>query len=87
MRDHEADLLVVDLVLVGRRAGEQEDAEDVVAVALERRPRLVVVLGPVERAARSPISSSSRGALRAQLLVGRIEQVDPVRGHTAAIRR
>jgi hypothetical protein len=50
----EVDLLVVDAILFRNRDRAEEDAEDIVAVALEGRPRIVLVGGrarqPVERA-------------------------------------
>ena len=42
-RHDEVDLLVVEAILARDRDREQEDAEDVVAVRLDARPRLVVV--------------------------------------------
>ena len=86
MGEHDADLLVVDRVLLGHRSRQQEDAEDVVAVALERRSWLVVVVRMRdERLDRSVLELARR--LLAQLLFARVQQVDPLRGHRPRIRR
>ena len=42
-RRDEVDLLVVDAILVGNRDRDEEDPEDVVALRLDPRARLVVV--------------------------------------------
>ncbi len=81
--DHDVDLLVVDAVLLGNRAGEQEDAEDVVAVALHRRPRLVVVPRVSQDQLERRFLELPR-RLRSKLVLIGIEEVDPGRGHTAA---
>ena len=41
-RQYEVDLLVEDPILLGHGDGDEQHPEDVVAVALERRPRLVL---------------------------------------------
>ena len=47
MGDHDVDLRVKDVALRLDVLGGEEDAEDVIAVALHRRPRLVPMLrGP-----------------------------------------
>ena len=85
MRGDDVDLLVVDAVF--RRDGDrdEEDAEDVVAVRLQRRPRLVVMLRrPQEQLERRVLHLGRE--LCAQLVLARIEQVDPL-GHAAEVRR
>ena len=44
VREDDVDLLVVDAVLLALGDGDEEDAEDVVAMPLQRRPRIVRVL-------------------------------------------
>jgi len=85
VRDHEVDLLIEDVVLVGHRHGDEEDAEDVVAVSLERRSRLVLVLGRRKQALDRRVLELLR-RLVAHLLGARIEEVDPRCGHVAAFR-
>ncbi len=86
-RHHEVDLLVVQTILVYDLDREQEDAEDVVAVRVDARPRLVVVDVRCEqrreRGRRDPV-----GHGRSQLLFGRIDEVDPARavGHVRRLR-
>src|SRR5262245_27974687 len=82
-RQDEADLLVVDDVRLRHCACQQEDPEDVVAVPAERRPRLVLVLGRGEQELERALLELAWRA-RTQLLGARIEEIDPVRGHTAA---
>ena len=78
VREHQVDLLVVDAVFFGNRDGDQEDAEDVVAVSLERRPRLVFVLRHrFEQIERGLLEILWRGC--PELVTARVEQVDPVR--------
>src|SRR5205085_11619719 len=69
------------LVLLRDRDGDEEDAEDVVAVALELRSRLVVVLRRLhELLDRGRVKFLGR--LRPQLLLAWIEEIDPpCRGH------
>jgi hypothetical protein len=86
VREHDSDLLVVDAVLLGHRPREQEDPEDVVAVPLERRPRLVVVARVGDEQLDGGLLEVTRRRRPQRLRVG-VQQVDPVRGHPAAIRR
>jgi hypothetical protein len=79
-RQDQVDLLVVDAVFVPHRDRNEEDAEDVVAVTLEGRPRLVLVLcrreQPVEGTRMEPLRR-----LLAQLCFVGIDEVDPPGRH------
>jgi hypothetical protein len=76
-REDEADLLVVDRVLLGQGDRDEEDAEHVVAVRLQLGTRLVSVTGRLEKLLQRPIVDALRQVL-AKLLGGGVEQVDPV---------
>ena len=86
MGDHEPDLLVVHGVLIGDRLGEEEDSEDVAAVAAKRGARFVVVFRFFEQKLDRRLFEVAR-ALRAKLVCSRVEKVDPLRGHLPRIRR
>ena len=78
-REHEVDLLVEDAILLRHGDRDEEDAEDVVAVRLERRPwSWSACTGggdePLERAR----VQRDRG-LGEELLPRGVEQVDPAR--------
>jgi hypothetical protein len=76
LRDDQVDLLVVDAVLLGHGDGDEQDAEDVVAVALQRGSRLVLMLRRREQPFKCCLLEVLRG-FRAELLRSRVEQVDP----------
>ena len=85
-RRDEVDLLVVDAILVGDGDGEEEDAEDVVAVRLDPRPRLVVVhVRREQRFERGRVNAPGR-CLRSSSSVGST-QVDPPRCLSPRSRR
>ena len=77
----EVDLLVVDAVLLPDGDRDQEDAEDVVVVALEPRARLVVVARGLEQLLEGKVVDVPAEG-RAELVRVGVEQVDPV-GHPA----
>ena len=83
MGEDEVDLLVIDAVLLGHGDGDEEDAEDIVAVSLEGGSRLILVLRWREQPFERGLLELTR-SLRAQLLGTRVEQVDPGRGHRGA---
>ena len=79
-RQDDVDLLVEDLVLARHGNGDEEDAEDVVAVPLEGRPGLVLVL----RGCQQPIEGARVQPLRhllAELGCVGIDEIDPLRPH------
>ena len=79
-REDEVDLLVVDAVLVGHRDGDEEDADDVGAVRVDPRPRLVVVHERREQhRERGRVDVRPGGAPRSSSAV-RVDQVDPALG-------
>jgi len=84
--EHDVDLLVVDGVLVALRDGDEEHAEDVVAVPLECRPWLVLVLWLCEELREGGLLELLR-CLCPELVGARVEQVDPNCGHRGRIRR
>jgi hypothetical protein len=60
VRDHDVDLLVEDAIILGNGNGDEKDAEDVVAVRLERRPRLVLVRCRLEQKLERRLLNRSR---------------------------
>ena len=75
----DVDLLIEDAILVGDGDGNQEHAEDVVAVRLEGGTRLVGEERRREQKLERRLLHSLR-QLRAELVGRRIDQVDPL-GH------
>ena len=76
-RHHQVDLLVEDGVLLGDGDGDEEDAEDVVAVGFELRPRLVLMLSRRAELLHRPVVDIRRQNLL-ELVPRRLEQVDPL---------
>ena len=80
-RQDEVDLLVEDPVFLGDADGDEQHAEDIGAVRLEGRPRVLVDAGrrdePLDRAR----VELDRG-LGQHLLARGVQQVDPARGRT-----
>ena len=81
----DVDLLVVNGVLLVEHDGRQEHAEDVIAVTLHRRPRLVLVFRLREQELEGALLELARG-VRTELVCRRVEKIDPVRGHRREIR-
>ena len=82
----DVDLLVEDPVLLGNRDRHEDDAEDVVALAFDRRPRLVLVLCGLEQ----PLDGTRMELLSEpplELGFVRIDEVDPLAHVTEASAR
>ena len=84
MRRDEVDLLVVEAVLCRHRHGNEEDPEQVVAVGVDPRARLVVVdVRREERAQRRRVHVLGQSVM--QLDRGGVDEVEPP-GHDSSVR-
>ena len=79
MRHDDVDLLVEHSVFLGHGDRDEEDAEDVVAVRLQCWTRLVLMTGRRDEQLKCRLLDRP-WQLRANLVRGRIDQVDPL-GH------
>jgi hypothetical protein len=77
--EYEVELRVVDEILVGDRDRDEEDAEDVVAVALQLRARLVTVLRRRQQL-REGGCVDALGKVLPDLVLRRVEEIDPAVG-------
>ena len=75
----------MNCVLVVENDRREKDTEDVIAVPLQGRARLVLVLRLFEQEVEGAFFELARSS-RAQFFGSWVEQVDPVHGHCREIR-